>query len=94
MTKTVSIAALLLLVCRVSVASPSMTEQGQELHDAHCQGCHKSEVYLRGDRKVNDFAQLMERIKYCEGANKLQWSERQVKMVATYLNSAYYKFAK
>lgn len=94
MIKTVSFAAALLLFGGVSAASPDMVEQGRELHAAHCQGCHKSEVYLRSDRKVHDFAQLMDRIKYCEGANKLQWSEPQVKLVATYLNHAYYKFAK
>ncbi|MEW5757496.1 MAG: hypothetical protein AB1810_14470 [Pseudomonadota bacterium] len=93
MIKTISIAVPLLLFCHVSAASPDIAEQGRELHEKHCQGCHKSEVYARSDRKVQNAAQLVDRIKFCEGANNMQWSDRQVKMVDAYLNKAYYKFS-
>ncbi len=63
-----------------------------------CVGCHvritggEGELlYQRKGRLVNNYEELMERVRYCSsGAN---WNTRQFEQTVHYLNSRFYRFS-
>jgi len=65
---------------------------GQALVDRSCQTCHHSEVYTRGDRRIQNLGQLRSQVSRCEQNLGLKWFETDVDNVTAYLNQAYYRF--
>lgn len=71
----------------------TVVKQGHQLHDeANCLKCHETKVYTREDRKVSNYDGLKSQVQNCVTNLRLQWFEDEVNAVATYLNSAFYRF--
>lgn len=67
-------------------------EMGKSLVDTHCYHCHKTEVYTRPDRRVNNFDQLLAQVRRCELSLGLKWFDEEIENASIYLNQEYYHF--
>jgi mono/diheme cytochrome c family protein len=74
-------------------------KRGQALVEKSCVSCHVSmyggdgsEIYLRPDHKVKNYAQLASRVAVCNANSGAGWFPEEEADVAAYLNQKYYKF--
>ncbi len=93
---TATAALATLLTGTAGAADPGA---GRALHDAHCIACHSaltggepSRIYTRPDRTVGSRDALTARVRHCEQALDLGWSDREVESVAAWLNATHYGF--
>jgi hypothetical protein len=87
------IVTLLLAGCSgIAAADGPDPAAGQALVDAHCQGCHKTEVYTRPNRRIQDLGQLRNQVQRCEQNLGLKWFDTDIEDVTAYLNQTYYGF--
>jgi hypothetical protein len=71
----------------------SAIEGGKQLHDVHClTSCHNVQLYTRQNRKIKSYNSLETQVQRCVTSLNKQWFEEEVKDVATYLNTEFYKF--
>ncbi|MBT3198014.1 MAG: cytochrome c [Gammaproteobacteria bacterium] len=84
------------LTLLLAIATPMTTwadsENGQELHDTDCLGCHGTEVYTRENRTINDFFGLKRQVSMCitvtgKGAD---WFPEDQADVVEYMNQSFY----
>jgi mono/diheme cytochrome c family protein len=87
---------LLLFTAALSAPVLADVENGKELHDAECLGCHGSEAYgVKGDNiDVNDYFGLKRILSLCiqntgKGAD---WFPEDQADVLEYMNSEFYHF--
>ncbi len=83
---------LLLSATTVAVADP---ENGKELHDPECMGCHGTEVYTRTEgRMVKDLFGLKRMVSMCiERTGKgADWFPEDQDDVVEYMNKEFYHF--
>jgi len=74
-------------------APRDLLQQGKALHDAHCLRCHDTTIYTRKDRKIHTPAELEAQVARCAaGPADVQWSQRQIDAVASYLRQDFYHF--
>ena len=66
-------------------------DNGKRLHK-NCFGCHNESIYTRPDRIIHSYPDLKNRVKFCETNNGLDWTQREIEDVATYLNKDFYRF--
>lgn len=93
MTKSILFCSIVIATSLgASAQAAGNADNGKTLHDKNCSGCHKSEVYTRPDHKVKSLTALNDRIKFCESANKLAWTDQNIQDVAAYLDREFYKF--
>lgn len=69
-------------------------EQGKKLYDQHCQGCHDTRIHTRPNRIIHTYGDLINRVKFCDAQVKAGFDDAQLKAVAEYLNTNFYKFIK
>jgi hypothetical protein len=76
-------------------------ETGKQLVEKYCTSCHArsfggdgSGIYTREDRRVKTAKGLITQIRTCNTNLGLKWFEEEEMHVASYLNSAYYKFTR
>jgi mono/diheme cytochrome c family protein len=74
-------------------------QRGQALVEKSCVSCHASmyggdgsEIYLRPDRMVKNYAQLASRVAVCDANTGARWFPDEEADVVAYLNQKYYKF--
>lgn len=67
-------------------------KRGKELHDAHCVGCHDSQLYTRKNRMISSYESLKTHVQRCATNLNKQWFEDEVADVAAYLNTEFYLF--
>ena len=89
--KSLSLAGCLLIATSVQGADFDL-ENGKTLVDDNCYECHKTDVYTRADRRVNDRQQLSVQVRRCELALGLKWFEDEVEDAAEHLNRQFYHF--
>jgi hypothetical protein len=65
----------------------------QTLYEQNCVSCHGSEVFTREDHKIRSLPALAARVRYCETAQGLGWSDDEISGVARLLNDRFYHFA-
>jgi mono/diheme cytochrome c family protein len=88
------ILALGIVLCAASLPSAAGDSgNAADLYRQHCVGCHGSEVYTRGDRKVASLEGLHRQVQRCELALGLKWFDEEIADMAAYLNEHYYRFA-
>ena len=82
------------LASTLAVGAPrDLLQQGKALHDAHCLRCHDTTIYTRKDRKIHTPAELEAQVARCAaGPANVQWSQRQIDAVASYLRQDFYHF--
>lgn len=93
MKKTI---ATLLLLGSAPLALAADLENGQELHDGECLGCHGTDAYgVKGDNiEVSDYFGLKRILSLCiqntgKGAD---WFPEDQDDVLAYMNQTFYKF--
>ncbi|HIJ25381.1 MAG: cytochrome c [Gammaproteobacteria bacterium] len=96
MNKTIitSLLSSLLLVGTLSSQAAADTENGQELHDKDCLGCHGTEVYTREGRTLSNFFDLKRQVSMCitmtgKGSD---WFPDDQTDVVEYMNASFYHF--
>ncbi|MGO9443611.1 MAG: c-type cytochrome [Thiobacillaceae bacterium] len=74
-------------------------QRGQALVEKNCVSCHASmyggdgsEIYLRPNRMVKNYAQLASRVAVCNANTGVGWFPDEEADVVAYLNQKYYKF--
>jgi len=83
----------ILLLSTTATAVWADPENGKELHDPECMGCHSTEVYTRGAKgKVTDFTGLKRMVSMCitntgKGAD---WFPEDQEEVIEYMNQEFY----
>ncbi len=68
------------------------TDQGKQLYDKNCQGCHDTRIHTRPNRIIHTYGDLANRVKFCDAQVQAGFTDEQLKAVTDYLNSAFYKF--
>jgi hypothetical protein len=81
----------------ITLAAPLHAEQpdaalGKKLHDAHCTGCHNTNVYTHKNRQITSLAALSEQLTECTHAAQVTLSDSEQKSIVKYLNERFYKF--
>jgi len=73
--------------------------RGAKLERDNCSGCHAARfdgdmnaIYLRQNRRVNNYNRLVSQVKFCKNNLGLTWFEDQVMDVVKHLNQNYYHF--
>jgi len=84
--------SLLFATLLIAGTAQARADEGQALHDAHCQKCHDSSVYTRENRRVKSLDGLRKQIRRCEQSLGLRWFDDQLDSVVRYLNDNYYRF--
>ncbi|HEY5602033.1 MAG TPA: hypothetical protein VIM41_02895 [Gammaproteobacteria bacterium] len=69
-------------------------ENGKKLYTERCGGCHDTRVHTRPNRIVHTYEDLVNRVRFCDNANKANLSEKDIYDVSEYLNTAFYRFLK
>jgi mono/diheme cytochrome c family protein len=92
MNRNFPLRTLLIALPMLALSFTANAGTGQEMHDANCTSCHDSSVYVRENRRVQDFDALHAQVTHCQQANTLSWSDGDTDAVASYLNERYYKF--
>ncbi len=72
-----------------AMAAPS---RGQLLYDTHCVTCHDTQVHWRQSRKVSNWKTLVAQVRHWQSAEKLQWTEDDIRQVARHLNDTIYRY--
>lgn len=74
---------------------------GEQLHSAHCSGCHGnmtggdgSTLYTREQRLVNSMQDLKAQVRRCASRLQLGWDDANISDVVYYLNHQYYRFGR
>ena len=67
-------------------------ERGQLLYDNHCTSCHASVVHIRQDRRAKSLGEVYWQTTRWTIAQNLEWHYEEVRDVAQYLNTRFYKF--
>ena len=65
---------------------------GKALHKESCSKCHDSSVYTKADRKIKSLDSLEKRVRGCDANIGSNLEPKELKAIATFLNSEYYKF--
>lgn len=65
---------------------------GKALHKESCSKCHDSSVYTKADRKIKSLDSLEKRVRGCDANIGSNLEPEELKAIATFLNSEYYKF--
>lgn len=72
---------------------------GARLESENCTGCHAARfegdegaIYVRKNRIVNSYDQLIARVRFCEAMLGLVWFDDQIMDVVKHLNRRYYHF--
>lgn len=101
MKNVITLTALLLLTFPALAEEKVSADHGKKLHDESCTGCHigmtggdGSALYTRKDRKMKSRTSLETQVQRCATNSNLSWFEEDVKSVADYLDSTWYKFSK
>ena len=75
-------------------ASASDIANGKKLYEKNCNGCHDTRVHTRPNRIIHTYEDLVNRVKFCDGAANTKFNDAQITDVVDHLNAAYYKFVK
>lgn len=87
------IAALALATAAAAAhALPGDARRGEQLHQAHCTGCHDASVYTRKNRQIGDLQALHEQINACGHNLPRRFSADEVRDLVKYLNDRFYRF--
>lgn len=68
--------------------------RGQLLYENHCQGCHRSTLHLRRDRKAKSPREVRAWVVRWAGELRLPWSAEEMDDVADYLERRFYRFGR
>jgi len=90
----------ILIALLVSIGNPAGAEEpptrdasrGELLYSTHCIACHSSQVHWRDKKLARDWLSLQVEVRHWEGFSGLAWTEGDVKAVARYLNTRYYRY--
>jgi mono/diheme cytochrome c family protein len=83
---------LLLVPGAYAAALPGDSAEGKRLFDAHCTGCHQTELFTRKDRKIQSLDALKEQLVACSHAAKTEFSASEMRDLLKYLNDQFYHF--
>ena len=94
---------ILLLLTALSILSNQSAvadaARGAELEQNNCTSCHaarfegnKSAIYLRDNKRVHNYNQLVSQVRFCENNLGLTWFDNQILDVVEHLNQSYYHF--
>lgn len=79
----------------LSIILPAMSadepQRGELLYNNHCTKCHTSTVHVRQDRRANTIEAIRYQVRRWAKNNALNWSEKEVDDVVSFLNAKYYK---
>lgn len=82
---------LLLLALSASAGAADL-EQGKQLLQERCTGCHDDSVYTRKDRMITSRRSLETQVTRCSVNTGAQWFDDEIAAVVDYLDATYYKF--
>ncbi|HKK13305.1 MAG TPA: cytochrome c [Gammaproteobacteria bacterium] len=71
---------------------PADPQAGKALVQTHCMKCHGDEVYKNNPLHITSLAGLKKQLHRCQQAQSLNWSEKKINDVASYLNQTFYHF--
>ena len=77
-----------------AIAGASDIANGKKLYEKSCNGCHDTKVHTRPNRIIHTYEDLVNRVKFCDGAANTNFSDAQITDVVDHLNTTYYKFVK
>ncbi|MDO9217142.1 MAG: cytochrome c [Lacisediminimonas sp.] len=87
------IAAIGLLAPAIALAAPEKTPpRGELLYQNHCIACHTEHVHWREQRLAKDWQGLLHQVRRWQTNTGLRWDDEDIRAVAQYLNSRYYRF--
>ena len=73
--------------------------RGAGLEEKNCSACHagmfsgnSDTIYLRENRRVKSYSQLISQVKFCTNNLGFIWFDEQIMDVVEYLNQSHYKF--
>ncbi|MEA3274484.1 MAG: cytochrome c [Pseudomonadota bacterium] len=82
----------LMVAAGAPLAQAEDSSDTKALYDAHCIGCHNTEIYTREDRKITSLPGLERQVRRCETALGLRWFDEEIADMTTYLNEHFYRF--
>lgn len=74
------------------VISKLHAADGEAIYNKDCTGCHGTEVFTRPDRRINNRADLQNRVRQCSYATGTQWFDEEIIAVTDFLDKNFYKF--
>jgi len=66
--------------------------RGELLYMAHCNSCHTAQVHWREQKLSTDWSSLLDQVRRWQETSGLSWNEEEIRDVANYLNTAFYKY--
>lgn len=67
-------------------------KNGEQLHNERCTRCHGTEVYTRGNRRIQSLDKLAAQVRFCKNQTGVMWFDDEVDDVIHYLNQTFYHF--
>lgn len=90
MLKQIYAAAFSLSIILPAQSAPD-PQRGELLYNNHCTKCHTSTVHVRQDRKAKTMQSLRYQVTRWAKNNSLNWSEKEIDDVVSFLNNKFYK---
>lgn len=85
--------ALALALLLAAGAPPAAAQsRGELLYNTHCIACHNTQVHWRSKKQVVDWPSLRAQVRAWQATAQLAWTDDDIRLVASYLNDAYYRF--
>ena len=87
---------LTIIACSILTFTVSASDvaNGKKLYEKNCNGCHDTRMHTRPNRIIHTYEDLVNRVKFCDGAANTNFTDSEITDVVDHLNTTYYKFVK